>query len=212
MNIIDDIKEKVSMLDVLQLYGQYPVRGRNNYRCFAHDDRRPSAGLTKQGDKFHCFSCNWTGNIFDVVQFFEKCDMKTAMRILDDKFRLGLYGELSHREKLRLARELKARERSRQEELMWEQYEKLVLADIIKNLRTYEDLEREFRIQKGHYLGGWSEECSETYFCALERIGWLDWLYSAVGGISHPECEWDYIYPRNKRELLKMIKSGEIVI
>ena len=98
MNIIDDIRERVSMLDVLQLYGQYPVRGRNNYRCFAHQDNHPSAGLTKSGDKFHCFSCNYTGNIFDVVQHFEKCDLKTAMRILDYKFNLGLYRQLTHKD------------------------------------------------------------------------------------------------------------------
>ena len=136
MNILDDIKSKVSMLQVLELYNQFPVRGKNNYRCFVHSpDKRPSAGLTKTRDKFHCFACGYTGNIFDVVQHFEKCDLKTAMRILDDKFNLGLYRELTHKEKLELARQMKERERERQEKLWWQEYEKVVLADIIKNLR-----------------------------------------------------------------------------
>lgn len=202
MNIIDDIIERVSMLDVLQLYGQYPVRGRNNYRCFAHDDRRPSAGLTKTGDKFHCFACGYTGNIFDVVQHFEKCDLKTAMRILDDKFNLGLYRELSHKEKLELARQMKERERERQEKLWWQEYEKVVLADIIKELRRYEDLERIFRIEKGQYRGEWGNEFGDTYFYMLKELNRLDNLYDEI-------CDSN---EESKRELLAKIKDGKIVV
>lgn len=210
MNILDEIKEKVSMLEVLEKYGQYPVRGRNNYRCFAHDDRRPSAGLTKSGDKFHCFACNYTGNIFDVVQHFEKCDLKTAMRILDDKFNLGLYRELSHKEKLELARQMKERERERQEKLWWEQYEKVVLADIIKELRVWEEIQRATHITRGEYRRGeW--EFADLFFESLKKQDWLNWLYDAVCGFCHPECEYDYIYP-DKKEILKMIKSGAISI
>ena len=212
MSIIDDIKEKVSMLEVLEKYGQYPVRGRNNYRCIAHSpDKRPSAGLTKDGTKFHCFACNYTGNIFDVVQHFEKCDLKTAMRILDDKFGLGLYRELSHKEKLELARQMKERERERQEKLWWQEYEKVVLADIIKELRVWEDIQRLTHITRGEYRRGeW--QFADLFFESLKRQDWLNWLYDAVCGFDHPECEYDYIYPADKKELLEMIKSGAISI
>jgi hypothetical protein len=212
MNILDEIKEKVSMLQVLDMYGQYPVRGRNNYRCFAHDDRRPSAGLTKTGDKFHCFSCGWTGNIFDVVMHFEKCDLKKAMRILDDKFRLGLYGALSHKEKLQIAREMRQREKEKQEKLWWEWFEKIILADVVKELRVYEKCERTLRIQKGEYRDAWSDTFGDVYFYAEKRVKWLDWLYAKLCGFDHPECEYDYIYPADKKELLEMIKSGAVSI
>ena len=203
MNILDEIKEKVSMLQVLEMYGQYPVRGKNNYRCLVHTpDKRPSGGLTKQGDKFHCFSCGWTGNIFDVVQHFEKCDLKTAMRMLDDRFNLGLYRELSHKEKLELARQMKERERERQEKLWWEQYEKVVLADIIKELRRYEDLERIFRIEKGQYRGEWGNEFGDTYFYVLKELNRLDNLYDEI-------CDSN---EESKRELLVKIKNDKIVV
>lgn len=211
MNIIDDIRERVSMLDVLQLYGQYPVRGRNNYRCFAHQDNHPSAGLTKSGDKFHCFACNYTGNIFDVVQHFEKCDLKTAMRILDYKFNLGLYRQLTHKEKLELAKQMKEREREREEKLWWEQFEKVVLADIIKDLRMWEDIQRATHITRGEYRRGeW--EFADLFFESLKQQDWLNWLYNAICGFDHPECEYDYIYPTDKKELLEKIKNGEITI
>lgn len=212
MSIIDIVKEKVSMIEVLEMYGRRPVRGRNNYLCFAHEDKHPSAGLTKDGKKFHCFSCNYTGNIFDVVQHFEQCDLKTAIKILDDKFSLGLCRELSSREKREIARKSEEREREKREKLWWKQYEQLVLADIIKNLRLNEDAERILRIQKGQYRGAWSNEYGDVYFYVLKRLRWLEWLYSAICGTPHEECEYDYIYPADKKEILKMIREGEIEV
>lgn len=212
MNIIDEIKEKVSMLDVLQLYGIYPVRGKNNYRCFVHSpDKHPSAGITKDGQRWHCFSCNYTGNIFDVVQHFEKCDLKTAMRILDYKFNLGLYRELTHKEKLELARQMKERERVRKEKLWWEQFEKVVLANIIKELRMWEEIQRATHITRGEYRRGeW--EFADLFFESLKQQDWLNWLYNAICGFDHPECEYDYIYPTEKKQILEMIRKGEIEV
>ena len=212
MDILQDIKDRVSMLQVLELYNQFPVRGKNNYRCFVHSpDKHPSAGLTKDGKLWHCFACNYTGNIFDVVQHFEQCDLKTAMRILDDKFNLGLYRELSHKEKLELARQMKERERERQEKLWWQEYEKFVLADIIKELRFWEQVQKLTHITRGEYRRGeW--EFADLFFESLERQEWLNWLYDAVCGFEHPECEYDYIYPLGKRELLEMIRKGEIEV
>lgn len=212
MDILNEIKEKVSMLEVLQLYGQYPVRGKNNYRCFIHNpDKHPSAGLTKNGKFWHCFACGYTGNIFDIVMHFEQCDIKTAMKILDDKFNLGLYRQLTHKEKLELARQIKERERERKEKLWWEQFEKVVLADIIKDLRMWEEIQRATHITRGEYRRGeW--QFADLFFESLKQQDWLNWLYDVICGFDHHECEFDYIYPANKKELLKMIKNGEIII
>jgi hypothetical protein len=159
----------------------------------------------------NCFACNYTGNIFDVVQHFEKCDLKTAMRILDDKFNLGLYRELSHKEKLELARQMKERERERQEKLWWEECEKVVLADVVKELRFWEQVQKMTHITRGEYRGGeW--QFADLFFESLKRQDWLNWLYDAVCGFDHPECEYDYIYPADKKEILKMIREGEIEV
>ena len=57
MNIIEEMKNRVSMRELLESYGIYPHRGRNIYRCLSHSpDKNPSAGMTKDEQKFHCFS------------------------------------------------------------------------------------------------------------------------------------------------------------
>lgn len=213
MNFLEEMKDRVSMVELLEMYGIYPVRGKNIYRCpFHHPDRKPSAGVHSSGKYFKCYTENKCWGIFDFVQEHEQCDLKTAMKIIDEKFNLGLLRELSHREKLELARQRKEREQKKAEELWWQEYEKVVLADIIKNLRMYEECEYAFRIKKGQYRGAWSNEYGDVYFYVLKQLRWLEWLYSAICGTLHEECEFDYIYPTEKRQILEMIKKGEIEI
>lgn len=212
MNVIEEMKERVGVRELLESYGIYPRRGTNIYCCFAHDDRNPSAGIMKCDRKFHCYACGFTGDIFDIVQLFEKCDLKTATKIIDERFRLGLLRELSHKEKLELARQRKERERAKAEKLWWEEYEKSVLNEIVANLRMFETCEHEFRIKKGQYRGEWSNTYGDVYFYVIKQIEWLNWLYNAICGFDHPECEFDYTHPFPKRELLEKIRKGEIAI
>jgi hypothetical protein len=213
ISIIDEIKDRVSMNDILEMYGIYPVRGKNIYRCpFHHPDRKPSAGVHSSGKYFKCYTENKCWGIFDFVQEYEQCDLKTAMKIIDEKFNLGLLRELSHREKLELARQRKERERKKAEELEWQRFEEQTLRHILLWTRFYEGCESAFAIKKGQYRGAWSNEYGGVYFYVLKQLRWLEWLYSAICGTLHEECEYDFVYPSGKRELLEMIKSGAISI
>lgn len=212
MNVIEEMKNRIGMRELLESYGIYPHRGRNIYRCLSHfPDKNPSAGMTKDGLKFKCFACGFIGDIFDVVMLIDKCDLKTATKIIDDRFRLGLLYELSHKEKLELARQRKERERAKAEKLWWEQYEKSVLNEIAKQLRMWEEIQTATHITRGEYKRGEWEFC-DLFFTALKHQDWLNWLYNAICGFDHPECEYDYVYGEDKTILLNKIRSGEITI
>lgn len=215
MEIFEEIKYRVSMRDVLEHYGVRPVRGTNIYRCFLHDDSRPSANtfFDKKCNcyKFHCFPCNWTGDIFDVVEHFEKCNRKESMKIIDHKFGLGLYKQLSHKEKLELARKQRERERQKAEKLAWQKYEIKVLGEIADALRVWEEIERDNHITRGEYRNNtWSPERQSMFFTALKQQEWLTWLYDTISGFKHPECEFNCIYGTDKDTILKMIRKKEI--
>lgn len=212
MSIIDDIKDRVSMLEVLQMYGQYPVRGRNNYRCFIHQDKHPSAGITRRGTHFHCFSCLYIGSIFDVVMHFEKCDIRQALRILDEKFGLGVITDLTPAEKRALSREIAERKRQEEERQEMERYKAELSASILAGIKLWETIACESCIKKGEYRDKWSEQCADAYFYALKRVRWLDWLYAKLNRLNYKECEYDYMYPVGDFRLLAMIKSGDIVV
>ena len=209
MDVLNDIKDRVSMREVLEMYNIYPVRGRNIYCCCFHSDLKPSANIVKNCQKFHCFSENKTWDIFDFVMEMEKCDLKTATNILDAKFNLGLLGNLSRKEKLELARKRKEREKAKKVKEAWERYEKKVINHVSVMLQGWEEVLRETHITRGEYKNNqWQYE--NLFFTALKKCEWYNWLYDVLCENIHPECEYDYIYGTNKKEILGMIRKGEI--
>lgn len=197
------------MKELLEKYGVYPRRSTNNYTCLFHSpDYHPSAGITKDGKNFHCFSCGITASILDAVCQIKQCDLKKALRIIDNDFKLGLYRELSQKEKLELAREFKERERQKREKLHYEQLQKKVLDVIAKKLREEEKLQEICKQAKG------KAEFSKRYDVYIDsekRIRWLNWLYETLCGFrDKPMGEFDCIYGNDKLELLKAIEKGEL--
>ena len=213
MNIVQEIRDRISMKELLSFYGIEPRRGGNNYTCLFHSpDKNPSAGITKDGKLFHCFSCNVTVSIFDVVSKIKNCDFKTAIKVIDADFGLGMVGQLTHKEKLEIARQQKERERLKAEKEEFARFEKNVLLKIIQELRFWQECEKLTHITRGEYRRNeWKYD--EMYFTSLEKQRWLNWLYETLCGFKDKkECEFDYIYGNDKVDILKKIKSGEIEI
>lgn len=210
MDIVKEIKERVSMRELLEFYGIHPVRGNNNYLCLFHDDHKPSAGITKDGKNWHCFSCLVTASVIDVVSQIKQCEFKKALRIIDNDFGLGLYRELTQKEKLEIARESRERERLKREKEHYARLEKIVLAKIAFQMRKEERVQEISKQMKG--------KCSfatryEVYIDSEKRLAWLNWLYECICEFKNRKpCEWDYTIGSGKRELLKAIEKGELTI
>ena len=212
MDIFEEIKSQVGVRELLESYGVYPSRRRNIYRCVAHQpDRKPSANISKDNRKFVCFACGFRGDIFDLVQHFDGCDRKTAMRTIDAKFKLGLYHELSHKEKLEIARKQREREKILRENAWWEEFERQTLDKITKRLREWELVQKHSHLTRGEKKRGeW--EFADLFFTALKHQDWLNWLYNAICGFDHPECEYDFTIGRDKKFILEKIRKGEIEV
>lgn len=206
MQLFEEIKARVSMRDILEHYNIYPTRGTNIYRCPFHDDRRPSASIIKSCDKFHCFSCNWTGDIFDVVKHFEKCDHKTAMKIIDEKFGLGLLGRLNREQKLEMARQ--QAERDRQKQLI--EKRKRELRHISITLRqdlsfwAWVESETEPRLRE---LFDHSWKRDDLYFQSLKEQERLLWLMDAITSKEIEPCEYSAIYGDTAEKIIEKLKK-----
>lgn len=80
---VEEIKASVSMRDVLEKYGVSV--GRNGMcKCPIHGEAHPSMKVFPDGYK--CFACNSGGDIFKFVQEMEKCDFKTAFKLLGGSY------------------------------------------------------------------------------------------------------------------------------
>ena len=204
MNIFDEVKTKVSMKDVLEMYGIYPSRGTNIYKCPFHSDSKPSANIIKGCEKFHCFPCDLTLDIIDFVQKKEGCGVKTAITILDKKFKLGLYRQLSQKEKLELARLQKQREKEKQEKLFWQNFENVAIEKIFEKLKDWQLIRKEISKEL------WNFE--DLFYYANKEQAKLCWLYNILCGFETKLCEYDFIYGNDKKEILEKIYMGEIWI
>ncbi len=104
----DEIKQTVSMAEVVGRYGFRPNRA-GFISCPFHDGDR-QASLKVYKDSFHCFGCGADGDIFSFVQRMEGIGFKEAFR------RLGGEGRVSDAALVRIERQ-KAKKKRRERAL-----------------------------------------------------------------------------------------------
>lgn len=88
--IIDTIKAKLTIEDVLADYTEvFYHQSKVTYRCTLHgEDSTPSGVIYPDQQKGWCFACNHGGDIFDMVQLFERISLQEAIAKLAK--RIGL--------------------------------------------------------------------------------------------------------------------------
>ena len=81
----DEIKQSVSMREVVERYGYHPNRAGFISCPFHHGDRTPSMKIYKRD--YHCHACGANGDIFSFVMGMEHCDFKTAFKMLGGSYK-----------------------------------------------------------------------------------------------------------------------------
>lgn len=75
---IKEIKQRLSILTVLQHYNIKPDRN-NQIKCPFHEDDKPSCRIYPDTNTFHCFGCNATGDQIEFIEKYEKCNKHEAI-------------------------------------------------------------------------------------------------------------------------------------
>lgn len=74
-NVIDDIRESVNIVDVINPIVQLQRQGRNFFgKCPFHEEKTASFSVNQEKQIFHCFSCGRGGNVY---KFFMDLDGDT---------------------------------------------------------------------------------------------------------------------------------------
>lgn len=55
-----------------------PQLGYQSVKCPFHDDRNPSASVNLTKGRFNCFTCEMSGDVYDLIQKEHNVDFKTA--------------------------------------------------------------------------------------------------------------------------------------
>jgi len=86
MNPIEEIKQKIDIVDLISEYLPLKKVGKN-YRalCPFHKEKNPSFYVSPERQIWHCFGCGKGGNIFNFIMEIENVDFPEALRILAKK-------------------------------------------------------------------------------------------------------------------------------
>jgi len=91
--IIEDIKNKVNIVDVISKYIPVSKKGRNHVSvCPFHNDTNPSMQISEDKQIYKCFACGAGGNVFTFVEEFEKVSFIEAVKIVADFIGYDLSG------------------------------------------------------------------------------------------------------------------------
>jgi DNA primase len=160
MSAIDEVKQRLDIVDVVGQYVQLQKAGRNfKAICPFHSERTPSFFVSPERQSWHCFgACGTGGDIFSFVMKKENLEFAEALRLLAERAGVTLAErrpeEEAKRDRLREANEAAARFYHRA----------LLSAEAGQTARRYLeerdlDLKTIQDFQLGYSLSGWDSLC-----------------------------------------------------
>ncbi|MGW9856097.1 DNA primase [Staphylococcus hominis] len=94
-SVINEIKEKTDILDLVSEYVKLEKRGRNYIGlCPFHDEKTPSFTVSEDKQICHCFGCKKGGNVFQFTQDIKDISFVEAVQELGE--RVNIKVDLGH--------------------------------------------------------------------------------------------------------------------
>lgn len=91
MNLFSFIKERVSILDVINEYVTLKrAGGYHKGTCPFHHEKTASFTVSPDKQIFYCFGCHISGDVISFIAKIENCPQKDAAKLLADKYNLTL--------------------------------------------------------------------------------------------------------------------------
>lgn len=91
MEIIDQIRQVASIVEVASLYTTLRKRGKKHVGlCPFHSEKSPSFTVDSEKQLFHCFGCGVGGDVFTLIMEKENLSFPEALRHLAEKYHIPL--------------------------------------------------------------------------------------------------------------------------
>lgn len=91
MSIVEQIKERVDIVELVSQYVQLKKRGSNYFGlCPFHSEKTPSFSVNPKGQFFHCFGCGESGDVITFFMKIENLDFHEAVRELAERYNIPI--------------------------------------------------------------------------------------------------------------------------
>ncbi len=88
---IEELKDKNDIVDVIGRYVRLEQRGGTFWgNCPFHHEKTPSFAVNSQGQFFHCFGCNKSGDVITFISEIESLDFSDSVKFLADRAKIPL--------------------------------------------------------------------------------------------------------------------------
>ena len=94
-NVVQTIKDRLTMREVLERYGYEPNK-KGFVCCMFHNEKTPSMKIFEKD--YHCFGCGEHGDTITFVQKLFNLSFQEALKKIDVDFGLNLYGNKTFEE------------------------------------------------------------------------------------------------------------------
>lgn len=79
-NQVDEIKQKLNIVDVINRFVPLKKRGRNHIACCPfHGEKTPSFTVSEELQIYKCFGCGKSGDVFTFLEDYERIDFREAL-------------------------------------------------------------------------------------------------------------------------------------
>ena len=112
-NVVQIIKDRLTMLEVLERYGYEPNK-KGFVCCPFHNEKTPSMRIYEKD--YHCFGCEEHGDTITFVQKLFNLSFQEALKKIDIDFGLNLYGDKTFEELRKSHYQLKQLQAKRERE------------------------------------------------------------------------------------------------
>ncbi|MCL4387253.1 MAG: DNA primase [Patescibacteria group bacterium] len=178
MNELEQIKEKLDIVEVVNGYLPLKQSGRNFKACCPfHTEKTPSFMVSAEKQIWHCFGCNEGGDVFSFVMKMEGLDFPSVLKILAEKAGVTLQKQSENygKDKERKAKLFEINE------MASEYFEKMLFSkegeaalDYLKKRKLTTEIIKDFRI-------GFAPYRNNTLLDDLRKIGFSDQEIAAAG-------------------------------
>jgi DNA primase len=96
MNVFSFVKERVSILDVVNEYVTLKRAGSyHKGTCPFHHEKTASFTVSPDKQIFYCFGCHLSGDVISFIAKIENCSQKNAVKLLAEKYSITLPQNIS---------------------------------------------------------------------------------------------------------------------